>query len=58
MASQTWSDWGRAKAPEARQNHNQPSTPLSILLLYLQLPRGDDDDDDDARAHVRGSAER
>ena len=40
MASQTWSDWGRAKAPQARQNHKQPSIPLGILLSLAAWAEG------------------
>ena len=40
MASQTWSFWGRAKAPKARQNNNNPRLPSSLSYLSTAGPRG------------------
>ena len=40
MASQTWSFWGRAKAPKARQNNNNPRLPSVLSCSLTAGPKG------------------
>ena len=48
MASQTWSFWGRAKAPKARQNNNNPRLPSVLSCSLTAGPKGSEGVDDDA----------
>ena len=56
MASQTWRTWGRAKAPQARQN-NQQTIALPHHLLLSSQPRrgGENRDEDDDGTDDRGA---